>query len=157
MLTHASLALALAVTLGIVPSGTAGSGPQSQPAAAADDAAVRDLVKQYGEAREKNDAAAVATLFTADADQLVSSGEWRRGRDALVKGVLSSSQQGGKRTTTVETVRFLTPDTAIADARYEIVGGAYVERRMWSSFVMARTKEGWRIAAIRNMLPAPSK
>jgi hypothetical protein len=26
---------------------------------------------------------------------------------------------------------------------------------MWSAFVMARTKDGWRIAAIRNMLPAP--
>ena len=68
----------------------------------------------------------------------MSSGEWRRGRDVLVKGVLSSTQAGGKRTTTVETVRFLTPDAAIVDARYEIVGGAYVERRMWSSFIMAR-------------------
>jgi uncharacterized protein (TIGR02246 family) len=128
--------------------------PQSTPPAA-DEAAVRDLVSQYANGREKGDPAAVAALFTADADQLVSSGEWRRGRDVLVKGVLSSTQAGGKRTTTVETVRFLTPDTAIVDARYEIVGGAYVERRMWSSFVMARTKSGWRIAAIRNMLPAP--
>lgn len=146
MLTHAPVAIALFVTLFVA--------PQSKPAAA-DESAVRDLVKQYAEGREKNDAAAVAALFTADADQLVSSGEWRRGRDALVKGVLSSSAQtGGKRTTTVETVRFLTPDTAIVDARYEIVGGTYVERRMWSAFIMARTKEGWRIAAIRNMLPA---
>ena len=32
-------------------------------------------------------------LFTADANQLVSSGEWRRGRDAVVKGSLASSQQ----------------------------------------------------------------
>ena len=128
--------------------------PQTKPAGA-DEAAVRDLVAQYANSREKGDPAAVAALFTADADQLVSSGEWRRGRDVLVKGVLSSTQQGGKRTTTVETVRFLTADAAIVDARYEIIGGAYVERRMWSSFVMARTKDGWRIAAIRNMLPAP--
>jgi uncharacterized protein (TIGR02246 family) len=150
MRMHASLVAALFVTLGMAPLGT----PQSKPAAA-DDTAVRDLVTQYGNGREKGDAAAVAALFTADADQLVSSGEWRRGREALVKGVMSSTQSGGKRTTTVETVRFLTPDSAIVDARYEIVGGAYVERRMWSSFVMAKTKDGWRIAAIRNMLPAP--
>ena len=154
MLTHASLAVALIVTLGIAPSRPPHEAPQATPGAA-DQAAVRDLVKQYADAREKNDAAAVAALFTADADQLVSSGEWRRGRDVLVKGVLSSTLQGGKRTTTVETVRFLTADTAIVDARYEIVGGANVERRMWSTFIMARTKEGWRIAAIRNMLPAP--
>ena len=145
MLAHAPLLIALVATLAAT--------PQPKPAAA-DDAAVRDLVRKYADAREKNDAAAVGALFTADADQLVSSGEWRRGREALVKGVLASTQSGGTRTTTVETVRFLTPDTAIVDARYEIVGGAYVERRMWSSFVMARTKEGWRIAAIRNMLPA---
>jgi len=150
MLIQASLVTALVVTFGIAPLGT----PQSTPAAA-DESAVRDLVTQYANGREKGDAAAVAALFTADADQLVSSGEWRRGREALVKGVLSSSKQtGGKRTTTVETVRFLTPDTAIVDARYEIAGGTYVERKMWSSFVMAKTKDGWRIAAIRNMLPA---
>ena len=126
-----------------------------QTAPPADDAAVRDLVKSYASAREKNDPAGISALFTPDADQLVSSGEWRRGREAVVKGVLASSQQsGGTRTTTVETVRFLGPDAAIVDARYEIVGGTYVERRMWSSFVMARTKDGWRIAAIRNMLPA---
>ena len=150
MLTHASLAVALFVTLGLTPL----AAPQSKPGAD-DDAAVRDLVTRYANGREKGDPAAVAALFTSDADQLVSSGEWRRGRDVLVKGVLSSTQAGGKRTTTVETVRFLTPDAAIVDARYEIVGGAYVERRMWSSFIMARSKEGWRIAAIRNMLPAP--
>lgn len=146
MLIRGSLLAVLFVTL---------LGAPQSPPAAADDAAVRDLVARYASGREKGDPAAVAALFTADADQLVSSGEWRRGRDVLVKGVLSSTQQGGKRTTTVETVRFLTADAAIVDARYEILGGAYVERRMWSSFVMARTKEGWRIAAIRNMLPAP--
>src|SRR5215207_126503 len=122
MLTHTSLAVALFAALLAM--------PQSKPAAA-DEAAVRDLVAQYANGREKGDPAAVASLFTADADQLVSSGEWRRGRDVLVKGVLSSTQAGGKRTTTVETVRFLSADSAIVDARYEIVGGAYVERRMW--------------------------
>jgi uncharacterized protein (TIGR02246 family) len=146
MLTHTTLAAALLVTLLAL--------PQSKPAAA-DEAAVRDLVTQYANGREKGDPAAVSALFTAHADQLVSSGEWRRGRDTLVKGVMSSTQQGGKRTLTVDTVRFLNADAAIVDARYEIVGGAYVERRMWSSFVMTRTKDGWRIAAIRNMLPAP--
>ena len=130
--------------------------PSSAQNAGGDEAAIRDVVKRYSEARNANDAKTLESLFVADADQLVSSGEWRRGRDALVKGVLASSTQtGGKRTTTVETVRFLTPETAIVDARYEIAGGAYVERKMWSSFVMAKTNEGWRIAAIRNMLPAP--
>lgn len=135
-----------------------GLSPQANASAPAggDDAAVRDVVKRYVDAREQSDAAAVAALFTSDADQLVSSGEWRKGRDAVVKGTLASSQRtGGTRTIAVETVRFPVKDVAIADGRYEITGGAGGDRRMWSTFVMTRTKDGWRITAIRNMLPAP--
>jgi uncharacterized protein (TIGR02246 family) len=121
-----------------------------------DEAAIRDVVKEYVAARERRDAAAIGALFTSDADQLVSSGEWRRGRDELVKGTLASSQRtGGNRTITLETIRFPARDVAIADGRYEITGGTGGDRRMWSTFVMTREGGGWRIAAIRNMLPAP--
>ena len=123
---------------------------------AKDEAAIRDVVKEYVSARERRDPEAVGALFTSDADQLVSSGEWRRGRDELVKGTLASSQRtGGNRTITLETIRFPARDVAIADGRYEITGGAGGDRRMWSTFVMTREGAGWRIAAIRNMLPAP--
>jgi uncharacterized protein (TIGR02246 family) len=121
--------------------------------AQSDDSAVRDLVARYMAAREAQDPARVEALFTEDADQLVSSGEWRRGRAALVKGAMASSRANeGRRTVAVETIRFLTPDIAIADGRYEIAGAE--SRRMWSTFVVQRTASGWRIAAIRNMLPA---
>jgi uncharacterized protein (TIGR02246 family) len=108
------------------------------------------------DARDRKDAKATEALFTADADQLVSSGEWRKGRDAVVRGTMASSESsGGKRTITVETVRFLTPDAALADGRYEIAGlNGAPPRRMWSTFLITRTPGGWRIAAIRNMLPA---
>ena len=121
------------------------------PLAAQDDqAAIRGLVQKYLDARDHRDPKAVEALFTPEADQLVSSGEWRKGRDAVVKGTLASSEAtGGKRTITVETIRFLTKDTAIADGRYEIN-----DRKMWSTFLMVRTGGGWRIGAIRNMLPA---
>jgi uncharacterized protein (TIGR02246 family) len=120
----------------------------------ADEAAVRDVVKRYVDAREARDAKAIESLFTADADQLVSSGVWRRGRPEVVKGTLASSEaSGGKRTITVEAVRFFSPDVAVADGRYEIAGGAET-RKMWASLVIVRKPEGWRIAAIRNMLPA---
>ncbi|MEO8597476.1 MAG: SgcJ/EcaC family oxidoreductase [Candidatus Solibacter sp.] len=123
-------------------------------------AAVKDIVARYVDARDRKDAKATEALFTADADQLVSSGEWRRGRDQVVRGTMASSEaSGGKRTITVETVRLLTPDSAIADGRYEIAGAnGAPARSMWSTFLMTRTPQGWRIAAIRNMLPAaPAK
>jgi len=132
------------------------SGSAQAPSAANDEAAVREVVKRYVGARERQDPKAIEALFTEDADQLTSSGEWRRGRADVVKGTMASSQRtGGTRTIAIETVRFPARGVAIADGRYEIsglAGGA--TRRMWTSFVLTASGGGWRIAAIRNMLPA---
>ncbi len=123
---------------------------------AGDEVSVRELVGKYAAARQSQDAKAIALLFTADADQLVSSGEWRRGRDELVRGMLESSRTNtGARTITVESVRFPISAVGIANARYEIAGVAGAEtRRMWSTFVCVKQGGVWRIAAIRNMLPS---
>ncbi|MGH9163365.1 MAG: YybH family protein [Vicinamibacteraceae bacterium] len=153
LVIHAAglLAVLAFVTLRAAPAGA-----QTAGSAAADEAAIRALVAKYVEAREQRGAEAIQALFTEDADQLTSSGEWRRGRDNVVRGALASSRRtGGTRTITVERVRALGPDLAIADGRYEIAdlpaGG---NRQMWTTFIMARHADGWRIAAIRNMLPA---
>ena len=121
-----------------------------------EEAAIRTVVQNYVDARERIDPKAVEQLFTADADQLVSSGEWRKGRAAVVKGTMASStSSGGKRTITVESVRFISSDVAIADGRYELTGLAGgVTRSMWTTFVLKRSGKEWRITAIRNMLPA---
>lgn len=120
-----------------------------------DEAAVREVVRRYVDARERRDAGAIAALFTDDADQFTTSGEWRKGRDAIVKGALASSQRNpGSRSITVETVRFPAPGVAIADGGYRITAaGGGPARQMWSTFVMTRGPGGWRIAAIRNALP----
>lgn len=123
------------------------------PAGDGDRAAVEGLVARYNAARDNEDPAAIRALFTPDADQLVSSGEWRRGREPLVEGMLRSSRANpGERKLAVENVRFLGSDVALADARYEIAGPGGT-RRMWSTFVAVRTAGGWRLTAIRNMLP----
>ena len=121
-----------------------------------DEDAVREIVSKYVDARERIDPKAVEALFTSDADQLVSSGEWRRGREAVVRGTMESSRStGGKRSITVESVRLVTTEVAIADGRYELTGLAGgATRQMWTTLVLKRTESGWRIAAIRNMLPA---
>src|SRR4051794_22081215 len=91
----------------------------------ADEAAVRDVVKRYVDAREQRDPKAVEALFTSDSDQLVSSGEWRKGRPEVVKGTMASSQAtGGKRTITVEAGRVFLPGVAIADGGFENNGTA---------------------------------
>lgn len=130
---------------------------QPPPALAApDERAIRAVVESYLAARANQDAAALAKLFTGEVDQLVSSGEWRKGRDAVVRGTLASSQNsGGQRSISIESVRLLAPGVALADGRYELKNLAGGQTRgMWTTFLMTGAPGGWRIAAIRNMLPA---
>jgi uncharacterized protein (TIGR02246 family) len=117
---------------------------------------IRELVQKYVDARNGKDEQATRSLFTPDADQLVSTGEWRRGIDSLVQGAMASSRkETGTSSITVESIRFLEPDLAIADGRYEtITAGA--DRKMWTTLIVKRTDAGWRISAIRNMLPSPN-
>ena len=125
------------------------------PAQASDEAAVREVVRKYVNARELRDAAAIEALFTRDADQLTTSGEWRRGRDQVVPGTLESSRRNpGSRAIEVESVRFVAPDVAIVDGPYLITGptGAQV-RQMRTTIVLKREAGAWRISAIRNMVP----
>lgn len=130
---------------------------QSPPNRKSDEAAIRGIVHKYEDARNQPDRQKIEVLFTKDADQLVSTGEWRKGRSEVVRGTVASSQSAsGKRTITIESVRFLAPSVALADARYEIAGTAGgASRKMWTTLILTRAPAGWHIAAIRNMLPAP--
>jgi uncharacterized protein (TIGR02246 family) len=120
---------------------------------AGDDAAVRDVVRRYVEARDRQDPRAVEALFTEDADQYTTSGDWRRGRPAIVKGTSASSARNpGRRDIAIEAVRVPAPGVALVDGRYEIAGGANAGR-MWTTVLLTRGAGGWRIAAIRNMVP----
>ena len=62
----------------------------------ADEAGVRALVARYVDARERRDAQAIEALFTPEADQLVSSGEWRKGRPSISKPRSQRSPASGK-------------------------------------------------------------
>lgn len=129
---------------------------QSPAGGTGEEAAIREVVQKYVDARENKNAQAIEGLFTNDADQLVSSGEWRKGRSEVVRGTLASSQRsGGKRAITITSIRFVASSVALADGRYEITELAGGEsRKMWTTLILIRGSDGWRIAAIRNMLPA---
>lgn len=122
---------------------------------AADEAAIRAVIQAFLDTRERNDAAALAALLTADVDQRQTSGNMRSGRDAVVSGSLSTQQStGGRRTISVDTLRFVGSDVAIADGRYDSLGRADgTDRHMLTTMVLRREGGGWKIAAIRNALP----
>jgi uncharacterized protein (TIGR02246 family) len=158
-MTHPAIALRQTLRRVLTLSGVllalATPGAQGGAGQTADEAAVRAVVDRYVEARERRDEAAIARLFTADADQYNTAGEWRRGREAVVRGTLDSSRRNsGTRRITLRAVRFPASDVALADGDYEIGGGpGGATRRMWTTFVLTRVENGWRIAAIRNSLP----
>ena len=124
----------------------------------ADEAAVRKVIERYVDARGARDAKDIESLLTPDADQLVSDGTWRRGRNELVKGMLESSRKNpAKRTIEVTSVRCLTAEVALADGRYvQKARDGGKDREMWTAITLKRGAGGWQIAAIRNMLPASS-
>jgi uncharacterized protein (TIGR02246 family) len=127
---------------------------QEPDARAKDDMAVREVIQRYMTAREREDPAGIEALFTPDADQYTTAGEWRRGRASVVPGTLQASARNpGTRAIRVEAVRFVTPDVAVADGPYELPTGGTAERRVWTTIVLTREAGGWRIAAIRNMAP----
>lgn len=115
------------------------------------------LIEQYALARETKDTLLLGKILTEDIDQLVSTGEWRRGFDTAKNGMLrSSTNNPGGRTLTVEHVRYLNDRTAVVDVRYEIENADGSKRKMWSTFVNIRVNDHWKITAIRNMLPTQS-
>lgn len=123
---------------------------------ASDEQAVRAVIKAFIDTREANDAAGLAALLTADVDQRQTSGNVRAGRDAVVSGTMATQQStGGRRTISVDSLRFVGPDVAIADGRYDSVGRTDgTDQLMLTSMVLRREGGAWKIAAIRNMLPS---
>lgn len=112
------------------------------------------LIDKYSQAREKRDTVLLKDILTSDVDQLVSTGEWRNGIGASVKGMLSSSANSpGTRTLTVDKIKLLSANSAIVDCKYEIQNPNGNTRRMWSTFIVVSNKGVWKISAIRNMLP----
>lgn len=114
------------------------------------------LIDEYSKARENQDTLLLQSILTKEVDQLVSSGEWRIGIKEAMSGMQrSSTNNPGQRQLKVEKARLLNETCAIVDARYEIIGdNEATTRRMWSTFLVVKEGENWKIAGIRNMLPA---
>lgn len=124
---------------------------QAPAAASIEESRVAAVIQNYVKARNARDSKAIEALFTADADQYTTGGEWRRGRAHVIPGTARSTNQNpGIRSIDIAAIRFITPDVAIADGTYTIAGS---DVRRWTTIVLKREPDKWRIAAIRNMLP----
>jgi hypothetical protein len=69
---------------------------------------------------------------------------------------MGSVYKGAKYTTKVESVRMLAPTVAMADGTFEIsniAGGS--TRRGHATYLLVKSGDAWRIAAVRSMVPTP--
>jgi uncharacterized protein (TIGR02246 family) len=129
----------------------------AQATGGGEEAAIRGVLQQHDDTRNKADWKALGALFTDDAEQFTSAGEWRRGRAEIEKGVaqgMTTTYKGGKYTTKVGKVRMLAPTVALADASFEISNIAGGARRGHTTFALVKSGGQWRIAAARSMVPA---
>ena len=126
-----------------------------------DEAAIRRVVERHDAARNRADWKGLGQLFTEDAEQLTSAGEWRRGRAAIEQAVaqtMEGTYKGGTYMTKIETVRMLAPTVALVDGAFEIANiGTGGSRRGHTTYVLVRSGDdaGWQIAAARSMVPTP--
>jgi hypothetical protein len=125
---------------------------QDMPDRSADELAIRRVTQEFILRRESGDEAGLRALLTPTSDQRLTSGRMRSGREAVVNGSLDSTRNsGGKRSITLESIRYLGTDVAIANGRYDSLGRSDgTDLHMLTTIVFWRIDGKWYIDAIRN-------
>ncbi|MBF0547268.1 MAG: SgcJ/EcaC family oxidoreductase [Candidatus Riflebacteria bacterium] len=124
-----------------------------------DETGIRNLLKQYELAYNSGNASALAGLWTTDGDLFSLSGGIFRGQkeiltffsESLAKNYKDSQFHMG-----LDQVRFLTPNLAIVDGKWQITGGdlpkGYPSSGIYTQ-IMIRVDASWRIVAARPSVP----
>jgi len=126
---------------------------ENAPDRSADESAIKRITQEFMSLRDSGDEAALRALLTAACDQRLTSGSMRSGRDAVVSGSLDSTRsRGGERSITLEAIRFLGDDVALANGRYDSTGrNDGTDLYMRTTMIFWRVDGEWRIDAIRNV------
>ena len=123
-------------------------------AQSADEAGIRENVKQIETGWNTKSGALFATPFAEDADYVVINGMYIKGRSVIETGHQQIFDTIYKETTvtlTIKQIRFLRPDVAVAHVNGHRTGPTKdLEQDAMLTLVMTKEKEGWTIAAFQN-------
>jgi uncharacterized protein (TIGR02246 family) len=131
------------------------SGAQPEP----DEAAIRRVFADFSRIWDEPGMPGFENLFTEDADFVVITGRWLKGRSEIVayhRELLKTVYAGSKTLPgTLEKIRFVRPDFAITHweggATFEL-DGKTATRTGRSTAVLVKQDGGWRITAFHNTL-----
>jgi uncharacterized protein (TIGR02246 family) len=131
----------------------------SQDSRAADEAVMRENVKQMETGWNTKSGALFAKPFAEDADYVVINGTYIKGRAAIEVGhqrIFDTIFKDTTITLTVKQIRFLRADVAVVHVSGQRVGPTkdLVEDAMMT-VMMTKEKQGWTIAAFQNTSVAP--
>ena len=126
----------------------------AQNSHAADEAAIRDSVKQMETGWNTKSGALFAKPFAEDADYVVINGMYIKGRPIIATAhqqIFDTIYKDTTVTLSVKQIRFLRPDVAVVHVNAhrdgptrELTADAIV------TLVMTKEKQGWTIAAFQN-------
>jgi uncharacterized protein (TIGR02246 family) len=128
-----------------------------------DEKEIGGLVEVFVEGWNASDGEACARPFAEDADFVAISGLKAHGRDLIARGhaeILSTVFRGTQLSATVESIRFVRPDVAVADVTMRL---RYADGRAFmpgqypgyssAGLVVAKDAGRWSIIAFRNLVP----
>lgn len=123
-----------------------------------DEAAIQGLIQELGEAWDRGDADAYASLFTEDADYVVFDGTHLKGRQEIAEAhrpLFERFMKGSRLVTESSSLRFLSPDVALIHSMGAILRAHQnhpSSRRLSVQTMVAvrEGEEGWRLAAFQN-------
>lgn len=132
------------------------SAAQTSQNKTADEAAIRQVVKQVEDGWNAHDGKAFAAPFASDADYVVVNGMRVTGREAIEKGhtaIFTTIYKDSRNAATVKSIRFLRPDVAVVHVEWNLefrAGGETRKGHAMNTMVMTKDGGKWSIAAFQN-------
>ena len=121
---------------------------------AADEAAIRENVKQMETGWNTKSGAAFAKPFAEDADYVVINGMYIKGRSIIETAhqrIFDTIYKDTTVTLSVKQIRFLRPDVAVVHVNARRNGPTKeLQSEGMLTVIMTKEKDGWTIAAFQN-------
>ena len=134
------------------------SHPSAAQANNGDERSIRTIVDNFAKSWNTPGMPGFGDLFTQDADFVVISGRWFKGRDAIVtyhKELLSKFYKGSRVSPETVSVRFLSPTAAVAHVDWRswyTASGKQEEQTALMTLMLTKDDGVWKIAAAHNTL-----